>query len=79
MLHELYETAKARVFEFYRWDGYSELHLNVLAVLWTIYAIPNMIVGFVSGLWYVISARRKGNDKVSGNVADFHDSNEDDE
>lgn len=78
MLHELYETAKARVFEFYRWSGYSERHLNVLAVLWTIYAIPSMAIGFVSGLWYVISARRTVNDKVSDNVADFHDSNEDD-
>ena len=79
MLHELYETTKARVFEFYRWSGYSERHLNVLAVLWTIYAIPSMVVGFVGGLWYVISARRTVNDKVPDNVADFYDPNEDDE
>lgn len=78
MLHELYEKAKARVFEFYRWDGYSEFHLNVLAALLTIYAIPSMIAGYISGLWSVISASRTANDEVSENVTDSPNSNEDD-
>ncbi len=85
MLRAMFDSTKSDISQKFSTAGYNEFELNILAGITTIYAVPGTVLivvchGIIE-LVHLVSRRfsMRKNDKVSDNVADFHDSNEDDE
>ncbi|MEE0103227.1 MAG: hypothetical protein U0I27_02975 [Christensenellales bacterium] len=85
MLHDVHEYIEAHVPEFYarcRYYHFNEYELKIIVAILTVGAMPGMLCITIFKLIHRIASRISSSTSAyggnSGDVADFHDSNEDD-